>query len=193
MQRKSCESSSLHFRKQKYGFKTRKKLEPKHIAFLTSEKTLQSQAGYTLKTRAIMFHRKFTDRKISASCLCRLYRKHSIKRKMVRRTKLPPTMIVSRYLELTNKCRSDVRDARARNLQIVYVDETVFTKRTYATHDYGAKGKIVEVDEARIYTPYVAALAAVSVEQGIDHLCTYDGAVNGTLFAQFLQDLSRIR
>lgn len=59
----------------------------------------------------------------------------------------------------------------------------MFTKRTYATHDYGLKHKIVEVDEAAVYTAYVAALAAVSEDSGIELLRTYDNAVNSELFA----------
>lgn len=100
---------------------------------------------------------------------------------------------MSKYIEQTNRCREEVKEALRTGLPIVYCDETMFTKRTYATHDYGLKHKIVEVDEAAVYTSYVAALAAVSAEKGLELLRTYDGPVNSELFSKFLKDLSVIR
>lgn len=39
----------------------------------------------------------------------------------------------------------------------------------------------------------MAAAAAVSVDQGLDHLCTYNCALNGEMFARFIKDLHAVR
>ena len=66
------------------------KLEEQHINFLTSYETLEEWAGYTLKYRTKLFHRKFTDKRIAVTCLRRLYLKHGIKCKKVRQEKYMP-------------------------------------------------------------------------------------------------------
>ena len=66
------------------------KLEQHHIDFLTSYETLEEWAGYTLKYRAKLFHRQFTDKRIAVTCLRELYLKHGIKRKKVRQEKHMP-------------------------------------------------------------------------------------------------------
>ena len=66
------------------------RLEKKHIDYLTSASTLEKWAGYSLKYRTILFHRKFTDKRIAVTSLRRLYLNHGIKRKKVRQEKHMP-------------------------------------------------------------------------------------------------------
>ena len=83
-----------------------------------------------------------------------------------------------------------MREVISKGLRIIYCDETVFTKRTYATKDYAGKHQIIEVDEAKIYAPYVCALAAVSAESPIELVRTFTQAVNIGIFKSFIQALS---
>ena len=76
------------------------------------------------------------------------------------------------------------------NLPLVYIDETVFTKKTYHERDYWVKNEKVEVDADEVYIPYVCAIAAVSAQNGLEHLRTYNTAVKGEDFAQFIEELS---
>jgi hypothetical protein len=60
------------------------KLTPAHAAFLTSPLTLQKWACKTLAERAVLFHRRFPESKISRSSLHRLYQSSGIKRKALK-------------------------------------------------------------------------------------------------------------
>jgi hypothetical protein len=86
-----------------------------------------------------------------------------------------------------------VSQAIKENLPIVYIDETMFTSRVYAQQDYWVKGKAIEVEQSDVYIKYVAALAAISSDNGLDHLRTYNHAVNAELFADFIDELSKKR
>ena len=59
-------------------------LDQEHIDFLVNPRTLERWAGFTMKQRAIYFHRQFTNKRIAVTTLRRLYSKHGIKRKKVR-------------------------------------------------------------------------------------------------------------
>ena len=63
------------------------KLEQEHVDFLLNHRTLELWAGLTMKERALRFHRKFTDKRVSVTSLRRLYLKNGIKRKKVRQEK----------------------------------------------------------------------------------------------------------
>ena len=63
------------------------KLEQEHFDFLLNHRTLELWAGLTMKERALRFHRKFTDKRVSITSLRRLYLKNGIKRKRVRQEK----------------------------------------------------------------------------------------------------------
>ena len=59
-------------------------LEQEHIEFLINKKTLQLWAGKTMKQRTVLFHRRFTNKRIAESSLRRLYLQHKVKQKQVR-------------------------------------------------------------------------------------------------------------
>ena len=57
------------------------KLDQKHVDYLLNHRTLELWAGYTMKRRVMLFHRLFTDKRVSITGLRRLYLKNGIKRK----------------------------------------------------------------------------------------------------------------
>ena len=61
-----------------------RKLGPEHVEFLTSLHTLEQWSGLTMKQRTILFHRRFTDKRIAITTLRRLYLKSGIRCKKVR-------------------------------------------------------------------------------------------------------------
>ena len=75
------------------------KLEPKHIAFLTSQDTLRLWSGLTLKERAKSFHRTYTDRWTYPVAISKVYRDHGIKLKKVRILKSTGNQTFEQYLE----------------------------------------------------------------------------------------------
>jgi hypothetical protein len=62
-------------------------LKQYHIDFIINAQTLRYWAHLSLSQRAVMFHRQFPEAKISATTLHRLYKKHGIKYKYIRRIK----------------------------------------------------------------------------------------------------------
>ena len=87
------------------------------------------------------------------------------------------------YMLKISQCKREIESALARGNSIIYCDETMFTKRAYASHDYGAKYKVNEVAEEAVYIPYVCSIAAILAEWGIDLVKTYNSPVNGEIFA----------
>lgn len=71
--------------------------------------------------------------------ISRLYKKFKIKHKLVRKAKVPCTTDPEHLAILYRTCRDQVKQAIKDGLDIVYSDETVFTKRTYKTRDWGHK------------------------------------------------------
>ena len=61
-----------------------RKLGPEHVKFLTSLHTLEQWSGLTMKQRTVLFHRRFTDKRIAVTSLRRLYLRHGIRCKKVR-------------------------------------------------------------------------------------------------------------
>ena len=61
-----------------------RKLGPEHVQFLTSLHTLEQWSGLTMKQRTILFHRRFTEKRIAVTSLRRLYLRHGIRCKKVR-------------------------------------------------------------------------------------------------------------
>ena len=65
------------------------KLHSFHIDHITSEETLDSQVGMTLEERVADFSKAYPEKKISSSTLERIYKKHYIRKKKVKVTKIP--------------------------------------------------------------------------------------------------------
>ena len=61
-----------------------RKLGPEHVKFLTSLHTLEQWSGLTMKQRTVLFHRRFTDKRIAVTSLRRLYLRHGIRCKKIR-------------------------------------------------------------------------------------------------------------
>lgn len=55
-----------------------------HYAFLAQEATLDAWAEYSLQQRAVLFHRRFPEVRISKSHLHRIYNKLKIKHKVIK-------------------------------------------------------------------------------------------------------------
>jgi hypothetical protein len=107
--------------------------------------------------------------------------------------KFPPVKKILLMPQEVKECREEVNQAFKDKLPIVYIDETMFTGRVYAQQDYWVKGKAIEVDQSDVYIKYVAALAAVSGDNGLDHLRTYNHPVDSVIFADFIDELSKKR
>ena len=64
------------------------------------------------------------------------------------------------------KMKRQLTMARNDGYRIVYLDETVFTRRTLVDTEWALPKQNVSVDEARLYEPTLALLSAISKEKG---------------------------
>ena len=79
--------------------------------------------------------------------------------------------------------------ARNDGYRIVYLDETVFTRRTLVDTEWALPKQNVAVDEARIYEPTLALLSAISKEKGQEHFKIFPKSVDIPKFREWLQEL----
>ena len=68
----------------------RKQLDSGHIAYLTSQITLQLQVGRSLDERASLFMNKFPAKDLTGGRLWNIYRKHGIRFKVIKAKKVCP-------------------------------------------------------------------------------------------------------
>ena len=68
----------------------------------------------------------------------------------------------------------------------------MFTKRAMRFEEYSARYSNINVEEKDVLTGYIAAIAAVSAERGLELVHTYNCPVNEKSFTEFINDLHAI-
>ena len=94
-----CSRDLLAKKRKPKKVKEERILDEQHIAFLTSQDTLREWSGYSLAFRCILFHRRFPNKVMSTTRLCRLYKQHHIKRKVLTRFKGCKDKKIQEHLE----------------------------------------------------------------------------------------------
>ena len=122
-----------------------------HVDFLTSPETLKLWAGFPLKERSKLFHRKFPNKRIAVTSLRRLYSTHRIKRKIVRQEKVKPSHVMQNFDYKRRELIKLIDQAKREGRKLMFLDEINFTKRSFMSLDYSVKGKNQQVDQERIY------------------------------------------
>ena len=82
-----CYRPWLHIRRKSQRDKPERIIEAEQEAYLKDPAILKAWAGRSLIERAVLYHRRFPHKVISAMELCRFYRRNKIKRKAVTRYK----------------------------------------------------------------------------------------------------------
>ena len=86
--------------------RVRSKLSEDHIAYLISPDTLNEWAHSSLKERVKRFHRRFGKVRISVSTLRRVYLRHKVKFKFIKRVKKEIDFTEKKYNELFIRMRT---------------------------------------------------------------------------------------
>ena len=73
----------------------------------------------------------------------------------------------------------------------MYLDECVFTKATVPKLDYAHKHTNQTVNEQDFYHRYLAVVAAISSDRGVDCIMVFDEAITRETFITFLEELRR--
>ena len=82
-----CYRPWLHKRRKSKRDKPERIIEAEQEAYLKDPVTLKAWAGRSLIERAVLYHRRFPHKVISAMELCRFYKRNKITRKAVTRYK----------------------------------------------------------------------------------------------------------
>ena len=143
-------------------------LDQEHIDFLLNLKTLEEWAGFTLKKRAKLFHRRFTDKRIAVTSLRRLYLKHGIKRKKVRQEKTMSEKVRMNFDQLCVNLLHELNTIKEKGLPIIYCDEILFGKRSIAQKDWASKNSNLTVQE--VCTGWRNVIASMTEHGGIFHV-----------------------
>ena len=82
-----CKRIHLHKKRKSQRDQPERIIEAEQEAYLKDPAILKAWAGRSLIERAVLYHRRFPHKVISAMELCRFYRRNKIKRKAVTRYK----------------------------------------------------------------------------------------------------------
>ena len=136
----------------RFGFydeiQPRSKYSHQHIAYLVSSSTLQDCACLSLVERAQIFHRQFGEIKISPTTIRRIYLKHKIRFKNIKRGKREIDFAETRYASLFHRMRSLLNQMQESKTKVVYLDETMFTFSTFRAKSWAHKRDRIKINDS---------------------------------------------
>ena len=166
-----------------------RRLGPEHVAFLTSMHTLEQWAGLTMRQRAVLFHRRFPDKRIAVTTLRRLYLRHGIRRKKVRQEKTMTQRVRRNFAQNCQRLLAELAQAEREGRLLVFADETLFTKRAIRLREWSARNSNLSVDQEEVYVGYRAALASMTAEKGMLLVHIHEGPIKEPEFRAHLGKL----
>ena len=165
-------------------------LDQEHIDFLLCHKTLEEWAGFTLEKRTKLFHRRFTDKRIAVTTLRKLYVKNGLKRKKVRQEKIMHEVTRRDFVQKCVNLLHEINTVKQQGLQIIYVDETLFGKRSIVGREWACKNSNLAVNQADVCTDYRNVIAAIT-ENGVFHFEMQQQPLVANDYSYFLHVLSQ--
>ena len=80
---------------------------------------------------------------------------------------------------------------RAKNdgYRMIYLDETMFTRKTIKDEEWSRPKENFQIDEARLNEPTLAVVSAISHENGTEHYKIFSKSVNTARFIEYLVEL----
>jgi hypothetical protein len=169
----------------------RSKLQPHHIGYLVSPATLEECAHMSLVERSQLFHRRFGEVKISPTTIRRVYLKHRIKFKNIKRGKREIDFTDSHYRALFHRMASNLNQMRESKTKVVYLDETVFTFSTFKSRGWSNQRDRIKVNDSDLKVQTLALVAAISEEDGLIDFAIHPRSINTETFVAFVRQLSQ--
>ena len=93
----------------------------------------------SLEDRAADFTRVYPNKKISRSTLGLIYKIHMVRKKKIKVTKIPTKKERKKITRSIKAAKEELDLYSSRGFRIIYLDETMVTKSTIATHKWSAK------------------------------------------------------
>ena len=87
------------------------------------------------------------------------------------------------------ECREKLQDCYDNKRTVLFLDETMFTKKTYQPKEYSLKRQNILVDQANFSIKAMAFLGVISLNMGLVYYRMYDFSVNAVKFISFLREL----
>ena len=137
-------------------------LSEEQLGWILSRETLIQQVGLTIAERRAQFLRRYPDRQISESKYWKLYRKHNVRKKKIKITKINDANRERRIRRETEFMAQQLQVMIQRGFRIVYLDETMVTTKTIPTHEWSGVNQQVQVDQRQYGRKAIAVLAGVS-------------------------------
>ena len=89
--------------------------------------------------------------------------------------------------EVVNK----LQEAKNEGRKVIYLDEIVFTKRSFLGTCWSKKYENITVDQKQVYQGYLAVVASCSSEKGIEAIIIHNKAIDHKDFISYLKKLAK--
>ena len=161
------------------------------VEYATNPNTILKQSGMTLNERSIMLHRKFPYTRITGNYLGKIYSKHIIKMKKVVMKKFENFKIKMRIQKKILECKNELIQAIEEGVNVYYLDECMFTSKTYQLRDWSPRRMNVTFGQNYFNMKVTAFLGVIAKDKGIFHYRLFDKSVDTEKFMKFLKRLKK--
>ena len=159
------------------------------MQWLTSNATLRAQTALSLKDRSQHFMREHPAAHMNPTLLREVYRRQGIKKKKLRWYKYDKNATEAEIRRDLARMKRQITMATNDGYRLVYLDETMFTRKTLRLEEWSKPKENVRVDEALLKEPTLALLSAISKERGQEHFRIFPMSVNSAKFWEWLEEL----
>ena len=116
-----------------------------------------------------------------------IYQKHGIKYKAIKYRKFIAPDFESQLPIMIDQMRQELDEAKHNKELILYLDETIFSRKAMLKNVWARKHENGEIDEAMLNEPTMALLMSISQENGVEPWKIFKRSVNTDKFCQYLQ------
>ena len=120
----------------------------------------------------------------------RLYKRHKIKYKFIKRVKKQVDFNEKKYRDLFTSMRTLVELSKTCNQKIIFLDETVFTFSTFSSKAWSAHRDRVKVVDSDLKIETMAMVSAISAESGLEGFMLHPRSIKTEQFVDFVKELS---
>ena len=128
---------------------------------------------------------------ISPSTIRRIYLKHKIRFKNIKRGKREIDFSEPHYLSLFHRMRALLNQMEESKTPVVYLDETVFTFSTFRSKGWAHRRDRIKINDSDLKVQTLALIAAISEDGGLIDFAIHPRAINTEVFIAFIRQLSQ--
>ena len=128
---------------------------------------------------------------ISPSTIRRIYLKHKIRFKNIKRGKREIDFSEPHYLSLFHRMRALLNQMEESKTPVVYLDETVFTFSTFRSKGWAHRRDRIKINDSDLKVKTLALIAAISEDGGLIDFAIHPRAINTEVFIAFVRQLSQ--